>query len=81
MFAYLERTLGRPVVLEGVQEEGRALLHHVLLHKHVHNLVDVGQGLVILNQHLSELGSCLRVRPRQIKKWDTLHSFLYKKQT
>lgn len=36
--ACLQRSLGRTVVLESVQQERRALLHHVLLHEDVHNL-------------------------------------------
>ena len=47
----LEGPLARPVVLQGVQQEGCALLDHVGLHEDVNNLVDVCQGLVILNQH------------------------------
>jgi hypothetical protein len=46
--ACLERTLAGPIVLEGVQEEGGTLLHHVLLHEHVHNLGSVRQRLVVL---------------------------------
>ena len=34
----LEVTLPRTVVLEGIQQEGRALLYHVHLHKDIHNL-------------------------------------------
>ena len=59
----LEGSLCRSVILEGVQEEGGTLLDHVLLHEHVHDLVDVGQRLVILNKHLSKLGSSLGIGP------------------
>ena len=31
------------VVLEGIQQEGGALLHHVHLHEHVHNLSGGGR--------------------------------------
>ena len=34
----LQRSLGRTVVLQSVQQEGSALLHHVLLHEDVHDL-------------------------------------------
>ena len=59
----LEGTLGRPVVLQGVQEEGGALLDHVLLHEDVHDLTDVSQGLVVRHQHPGELGPGLGVDP------------------
>lgn len=36
--ASLQRTLRGPVVLQGVQQEGRALLNQVVLHEHVHDL-------------------------------------------
>ncbi len=46
--AGLKRSLAGPIVLESVEEEGGALLHHVLLHEHVHNLGRVRQRLVVL---------------------------------
>ena len=36
--AGLQRALGGPVVLQGVQQEGGALLDQVVLHEHVHDL-------------------------------------------
>jgi len=36
--AGLQGTLGGSVVLEGVEQEGRALLDQVVLHEHVHDL-------------------------------------------
>jgi hypothetical protein len=47
----LQRSLAGPIVLEGVEEEGGALLHHVLLHEHVHNLGRVRQRLVVLRSN------------------------------
>ena len=53
----LQRTLGRTVVLECVEEEGSALLHHVLLHEHIDDLGDVCQGLIVSHKHTGKLGS------------------------
>ena len=36
--ACLQRPLSRPVVLQGIQEEGGTLLDQVILHKHVNDL-------------------------------------------
>ena len=47
---------------QGIQQKGSALLHQVLLHKNVHNVVDVRQRLpVIVDQHLSKGSPLLRV--------------------
>ena len=61
--ASLQGTLGRPVVLQSVQEEGGALLDHVLLHEDVHDLTDVSEWLVICHQHAGELSPGLGVDP------------------
>ena len=34
----LECCFARTIVLESIQKEGGALLHHVHLHEHIHNL-------------------------------------------
>lgn len=36
--ACLQRTLHGPVVLQGIEQEGRALLDQVVLHEHVNDL-------------------------------------------
>uniref|UniRef100_A0A8W7PT82 Uncharacterized protein n=1 Tax=Anopheles coluzzii TaxID=1518534 RepID=A0A8W7PT82_ANOCL len=59
--ARLQGPLRRAVVLERVEQERRALLHHVLLHEDVHDLVDVGERLLVRHQHAREAGPLLRV--------------------
>ena len=44
----LQGPLRGPVVLQRVEEERGALLHHVLLHEDVHDLGDLCERLIIL---------------------------------
>ena len=54
---------------QGIQQKGSALLHQVLLHKNVHNVVDVRQGLpVIVDQHLSKGRPLLRIGTHDISQ-------------
>lgn len=63
-------TFGGPVVLQCIQQESGALLHHILLHEDVHDLVDVSQRLLVGDKHRSKRGSLVRVgahdRPQQV---------------
>ena len=54
---------------QGIQQKGSALLHQVLLHKNVHNVVDVRQGLpVIVDQHLSKGRPLLRIGTHNVSQ-------------
>ena len=55
----LERTFGGSVILQGIQQEGSAGLDHVLLEEDVDNLRNVGQRLVVLDEHLGKHGALL----------------------
>lgn len=50
--ARLQRPLRRPVVLQRVEQESGALLHHVLLHEDVHDLSDFGERFVVLQDDI-----------------------------
>lgn len=64
--ARLQVALGGPVVFEGVEQEGCALLHHVLFHENVDDLVNVGQGLFLGDEHRGETGALIGVRAHHL---------------
>ena len=54
---------------QGIQQKGSALLHQVLFHKNVHNVVDVSQGLpIVIDQHLSKGRPLLRVGAHNVSQ-------------
>ena len=60
--ACLQRPLRRPVVFQRVQQERGALLHHVLLHENVYDLVDLGERLVVLGDGIKDMTSNHKLR-------------------
>ena len=67
--AGLKRTFGGAIVLERVKEKCGTLLHHVLLHEDINNLVDVSKRFaVILNEHLGKLGALFRIDSHDTSK-------------
>ncbi len=57
----LQVTLRRAIVLQCIEKERSALLHKTLFHEDVNNLLQVNKGLLVLNEHLSELEALIRV--------------------
>lgn len=62
----LESSLTGPVVFEGIEQERCALLYHVLLHKDVDNLIDIGEWLIVLDEHLCEQDTLIRVNSHDV---------------